>query len=149
MKMDPKAALDGLKKNSNPVDFQVAAFCVRGTGARREVLLITSSENRWIFPKGWPMDGKTNAEAAAIEAWEEAGVKAETIGKKPMARLETTKAASNGTESPLHLDVYKIDVAKLSTDYPEANKRERRWVALPDAANAVDDPAISAFLSAL
>ena len=39
------------------------------------VLLITSRTNaKWMLPKGWPMAGKTDAEAAQQEALEEAGI---------------------------------------------------------------------------
>ncbi|WP_313606770.1 hypothetical protein [Rhizobium sp.] len=38
------------------------------------ILLITSRDTgRWIIPKGWPTNGKTSSQAAAIEAYEEAG----------------------------------------------------------------------------
>ncbi len=40
-----------------------------------EVLLITSRETgRWVLPKGWPMKGRSGAECALREAFEEAGV---------------------------------------------------------------------------
>ena len=40
-----------------------------------EVLLVTSRETRrWIIPKGWPMKGLRDDEAARIEAKEEAHV---------------------------------------------------------------------------
>jgi 8-oxo-dGTP pyrophosphatase MutT (NUDIX family) len=40
-----------------------------------EVLLLTSREaRRFVLPKGWQMKGKSNAEAAAIEGTQEAGV---------------------------------------------------------------------------
>ena len=41
-----------------------------------EFLLVTSRETgRWIIPKGWPIAGLEPAEAAAREAYEEAGVR--------------------------------------------------------------------------
>jgi len=149
MKMYSRASFDGPRNDSDDPAFQVAAFCVRSTKKGREVLLITSSEDRWIFPKGWPMDGKSDAEAAEIEAWEEAGVKAETVADEPIARLETVKERANGDNEPLVLDVYEIEVSKLKKNYPEADKRDRRWVPLTKAANEVDDPAMSEFLAAL
>lgn len=149
MKLDKQTSFTGLSNDTCEVAFQVAAFCVRTTDAGREVLLITSSEDRWIFPKGWPMKGKSDAQAAAIEAWEEAGVKAESVTPEPVARLVTTKAKPDGETEPLVLDVYEIEVATLKNSYPEADKRKRRWVPLLSAANEVDDPAMSGFLAAL
>jgi len=54
---------------------QFAALCYRGSGDDLEVCLITSRRTkRWILPKGWPMHKQTPADAAATEAWEEAGL---------------------------------------------------------------------------
>ena len=40
------------------------------------MLLVTSRETRrWIVPKGWPWPEVPDHEAAAAEAWEEAGVR--------------------------------------------------------------------------
>ena len=49
-----------------------------------KILLITSRESRrWVIPKGWPMKGRKPYEAAAREAYEEAGLLGE-IGKRPL-----------------------------------------------------------------
>jgi len=54
---------------------QFAALPFRVKEDKVQVLLITSrGTGRWIVPKGWPMEGKTPAESALQEAWEEAGV---------------------------------------------------------------------------
>ena len=46
-----------------------------------EVCLITSrTTGRWIIPKGWPQDGLAPHELAAVEAYEEAGLKGERRG---------------------------------------------------------------------
>ena len=45
-------------------------------GDRVSVMLITSREtHRWVVPKGHPMRGMEPHEAAAQEAWEEAGLR--------------------------------------------------------------------------
>src|ERR1700728_3230733 len=54
---------------------QVAAVCYRVRGAGIEFLLIrTRGSGRWTFPKGSAEPGLTHAQAAALEAFEEAGV---------------------------------------------------------------------------
>ena len=54
---------------------QYAALPYRHGPAGIEVLLITSRETRrWVIPKGWPMKDKTPPQAAAQEAFEEAGL---------------------------------------------------------------------------
>ena len=53
---------------------QVAAVCYRVREGNIEFLLVRTRKGRWIFPKGSAEPGLTNAQAAALEAFEEAGV---------------------------------------------------------------------------
>lgn len=53
---------------------QVAAICFRVRGSEIEFLLVQTRKGRWIFPKGGAEPGLTHAQAAALEAFEEAGV---------------------------------------------------------------------------
>jgi 8-oxo-dGTP pyrophosphatase MutT (NUDIX family) len=53
---------------------QVAAVCYRIRKSGIEFLLVKTSGGRWIFPKGSAEPGLTHAQAAALEAFEEAGV---------------------------------------------------------------------------
>ena len=54
---------------------QVAAICYRVRKSQIEFLLVrTRHAGRWTFPKGCAEPGLTHAQAAALEAFEEAGV---------------------------------------------------------------------------
>jgi 8-oxo-dGTP pyrophosphatase MutT (NUDIX family) len=53
---------------------QVAAVCYRVRAGVIEFLLVQTGKGRWIFPKGSVEPGLTHAQAAALEAFEEAGV---------------------------------------------------------------------------
>jgi 8-oxo-dGTP pyrophosphatase MutT (NUDIX family) len=53
---------------------QVAAVCYRIRGGGIEFLLVRTRGGRWTFPKGRAEPGLTHAQAAALEAFEEAGV---------------------------------------------------------------------------
>src|SRR5579863_7161341 len=54
---------------------QVAAVCYRLRNDEVEFLLVrTRGSGRWTFPKGSAEPGLTHAQAAALEAFEEAGV---------------------------------------------------------------------------
>ena len=53
---------------------QVAAVCYRVRSGDIEFLLVKTGKGRWIFPKGSVEPGLTHAQAAALEAFEEAGV---------------------------------------------------------------------------
>jgi len=53
---------------------QVAAVCYRRGRRGIEFLLVQTRGGRWIFPKGGVEPGLTQAQSAALEAFEEAGV---------------------------------------------------------------------------
>jgi ADP-ribose pyrophosphatase YjhB (NUDIX family) len=53
---------------------QVAAVCYRARGGAIEFLPVQTRGGRWTFPKGSAEPGLTHAQAAAVEAFEEAGV---------------------------------------------------------------------------
>jgi len=135
--------------SKQPSIAQVAALCYRDGADGLEILLITSSNGRWILPKGWPMDDRSDAQAAQQEAWEEAGVKDGALQKTPLGSYVNTKAFENGATALCDTAVYPIEVSKLFTDFPEANMRDRKWVRFEDAPDAVDDPDLAVFLQGL
>lgn len=129
-----------------PPVLQLAALCHRKTANGREILLVTSSHGRWILPKGWPIDGKSGGETAMQEAWEEAGVKKGKLAKKPVATFMTHKRYNDGRNVPCETTVYEIEVTKVANDFPEAGKRDRRWVSPDEAAELVDDAGLRGVL---
>ena len=130
-----------------PPVLQLAALCHRETKRGREVLLVTSSHGRWILPKGWPIEGKTSRETALSEAWEEAGVKEGKVAKKPVGTYHTVKRIEEGPELPCEMTVYAVEVGKVANDYPEADRRDRRWVSVDEAAELVDDAGLRGILT--
>lgn len=130
-----------------PPVLQLAALCHRETDTGREVLLVTSSHGRWILPKGWPIDGKTGGETALQEAWEEAGVKTGQVTKVPVGTYPTVKRLDDGPELKCDMTVYAVQVQDVANDYPEADRRERRWVSLDKATEMVDDDGLRALLT--
>jgi 8-oxo-dGTP pyrophosphatase MutT (NUDIX family) len=128
---------------------QIGALCLRDGKSEPEVLLVKSSRGRWIVPKGWPMDGHTDAEAAKIEAWEEGGVRKGQVGKAPVGGYMTEKRFDDGRRVPCHVSLYRIEVTKMTDTYPEAGLRKRKWMKLKKAKKKVDDAGLRALLKAL
>ena len=118
---------------------QVAALPTRsGLGGTLEVLLISSRETRrWIIPKGWPMKGRKDHEAAAQEALEEAGV-AGKVRKHPIGAY-TYQKRLNDRMQPCRVMVYRLDVEKQLKAWPEKDQRERRWFPAAEAAELVTE----------
>ena len=121
---------------------QFAALPYRVKNDKVEVLIITSrGTGRWIVPKGWPMDGKTPAQCAKIEAWEEAGV----IGKAEDRCLGifSYQKVLTDDDLPVMAMLYPVRVKSLSNDFPEAKERRRKWVTRKKAAKLVDEPELA------
>jgi 8-oxo-dGTP pyrophosphatase MutT (NUDIX family) len=118
---------------------QLAALCHRKGDTGLEVLLVTSSEGRWILPKGWPIDGLDGHETALVEAWEEGGVKKAKAGRKPIGTYVDTKISERGDEEPCEVKVYGLKVQKTVDAYPEADRRDRVWVSPKKAAMLVKE----------
>lgn len=128
---------------------QVAALCTREGDNGLEVLLVQSSRGRWILPKGWPMDDRTDAQAAKMEAWEEAGVAKGSVDKAPIASFMTQKRFDDGTSAPCLVSVYPMAVKSMTKDYPEASQRRRRWVSPQKAVKLVNEKGLKDILRAL
>ncbi len=124
-----------------PRRVQCAALCTRETNGQAEVLLITSRDTgRWIIPKGWPIDGLDGAGTARQEAWEEAGVHAASVDPESIGQYHYNKILKDGSAQPVRTSVYRIHVADLAEDFPEAHQRQRAWVAPEEAADRVREP---------
>lgn len=121
---------------------QIAALPFRKTATGDiEVLLITSRETgRFIIPKGWPMKRLSDAEAAAKEAYEEAGVLGK-IRRKPIGTYSYWKRLERTFEL-LNVDVYALEVREQRADWPEKGSRRLGWLRQAEAATLVDEPGL-------
>lgn len=128
---------------------QVGALCWRMHRGRIEVLLITSRDsNRWVIPKGWPMAGMTPAAAAAMEAWEEAGVEG-SMQEAAWGRFSYTKMMPAEAMIACSVSVFGLRVKRLKARFPERAQRQRKWFTLEKAAKSVSEPELRALLRAL
>ena len=92
---------------------QVGALPFRREGdGSYTVLLVTSRESRrWVIPKGWPMKGRKPYEAAAREAYEEAGVIGH-VGKRPLGFYLYDKSLKNRDSVLCQVKVFPLEVRK-------------------------------------
>lgn len=127
---------------------QYAALCFRygGSGEEIEILLITSrTSGRWIIPRGWPMKRRKPHQAAAIEAWEEAGVRGR-VRKEPVGRYTYLKMLDNGDVVPCVVDVFQIEVTRVEARFKERGERLLDWVRPDEAARRVRDIELKSLL---
>jgi len=103
-----------------------------------DYLVITSRRtHRLIIPKGWPMKGKADRIAAAIEARQEAGVRG-TVGERPIGSFSYVKQMEE-MDIPVTAHVFPLEVKKLKSRWKEADCRKRRWVSAAEAAALLSD----------
>lgn len=127
-----------------PTRVQYAALCYRLRRKRGavEILLITSRDTgRWVIPKGWPMAGRAPHEAAAQEAWEEAGVKGQA-GAEPIGHYMYKKGIAHGMKIDCKVQVYALEVEDLAKNFPEKGERQLEWVSPEEAARRVQEPGL-------
>ena len=135
------------KSPDDPGLTQLAALCWRDlpdTG--REVLLVTSSNGRWILPKGWPVGGQPAVRTALAEAWEEGGIKKARALRRPVGSYLATKITPDGDALPCLHKVYAVKVRKAVDDFPERDRRERLWVTPAAAADLVQEEGLKDIL---
>jgi 8-oxo-dGTP pyrophosphatase MutT (NUDIX family) len=127
---------------------QVAALPIRQTSDGLQVLLISSRETRrWIIPKGWPMKGRKDHQAAAQEAFEEAGVSGK-MHKHPIGAYTYQKRLETGVQ-PCRVMVYVLDVEEVQTSWPEREQRRREWLSANAAADRISEPGLSRLIRSL
>ena len=127
---------------------QVAALPWRRGPNGVEILLITSRETRrWVTPKGGRMTGKTDAEAAAQEALEEAGIEG-VVGDRPLGTFRYLKVLKRRAPRWCTVDLYELEVMVEHPDWQEREERERVWVSREEAARMVDEPDLQALIAA-
>jgi 8-oxo-dGTP pyrophosphatase MutT (NUDIX family) len=118
----------------------------RGVDGQVKVLLITSRETRrWVIPKGWPMVDRTPEQAAAQEAYEEAGVvgeaEAEAVGVYSYG-----KRLRDGIVQPVEVKVFPMEVFVERLAFPEQGQRDKRWLDPAEAAELVDEPKLQGII---
>lgn len=127
---------------------QVAALPWRQGPDGIEILLVTSRETRrWVTPKGGRMPGLTDAEAAAVEAFEEAGVEG-TLSPEPLGTFRYLKVLKRRAPRWCVVSVYALDVTTVHDAWQEQGQRDRVWMSPEQAAACVSEVDLAAIIRA-
>jgi 8-oxo-dGTP pyrophosphatase MutT (NUDIX family) len=112
---------------------------------KAEVLLITGRRSgRWTIPKGWPIDGKSLAESAAQEAFEEAGIKGK-VSPEPIGTFRHVKRNFLGrVEVDIH--VHAMSVKRELDKWPERRERTRKWFRVEEAVTLIESEELRALI---
>jgi diphosphoinositol-polyphosphate diphosphatase len=124
---------------------RLVAGVVPLTADKQFVMLIQSTRRKgWVLPKGgWEIDEECT-EAAAREAWEEAGILIQIdydLGDINETRPPKKKSSSS-KDKESHKSLYRFYEATVTSEeaeWPEKDKRVRSWMTYVQAKEALKD----------
>lgn len=114
-----------LRMRSKTDRIHVAAVCYRLTEGKLEFLLVQTRNGHWTFPKGGVGRDSSNADAAAREAYEEAGVKGWVEASPFVSYLHCKPAQLNSRSGAMLVDAHLCEVQRL--DPPLEGHRNPTW----------------------
>ena len=137
---DPGGGLPRWIMRGDPAIRQVAAlpYRVEDDGSVRVLLITTRETRRWVIPKGNPIRGLAAYEAAAQEAFEEAGLSG-LPARLPIGYYTYWKRRRSGAVRQATVAVFPLAVTGQADHWPEQHQRRSQWFALADAAAQVGD----------
>jgi 8-oxo-dGTP pyrophosphatase MutT (NUDIX family) len=126
---------------------QFAAIPFKVTPDGLRVLLLTSRETqRWVIPKGWPIRGLKPREVAKREAFEEAGLVGNIVGKHPISSYHYSKKLRERQEVLCQVRVFLLSVDHQVDEWPEKAQRQYCWVDPLTAAQMVQEGGLAEIL---
>ncbi len=128
------------------IQFGALPFAVGPDGGIRVLLLTSRETKRWVIPKGWPMRHRKPHEAAAQEAFEEAGVTGAVLGKRPVGQYSYSKVIAPSVAVPCVVKVFLLQVSDQAEEWPERHERTVRWFDPRVASEKVAEPELAALL---
>jgi uncharacterized protein Yka (UPF0111/DUF47 family)/ADP-ribose pyrophosphatase YjhB (NUDIX family) len=110
-------------------------------------MLVTSRETRrWVLPKGNIIKGLDWHQAAAQEAFEEAGVTGIAC-PTALGEYGYRKRRPNGTTRDVTVAVFPVAFLEQAAEWPEQDERETRWFSLQEAARSVEESDLAALIA--
>jgi 8-oxo-dGTP pyrophosphatase MutT (NUDIX family) len=89
--------------------------------------------------------GKSLADSAAQEAFEEAGVKG-VVDPQPLGDFRHEKNVGPA-DIEIRIVVHAMRVEQELSDYPEARSRERQWFSVAEAVEMVDSVVLGTLIA--
>jgi 8-oxo-dGTP pyrophosphatase MutT (NUDIX family) len=133
-------------KRQQKLGQQFAALPMKEEDGETLVLLVTSRDTgRWVLPKGWAEKRLSGGQLAAKEAFEEAGIEGEVIGRS-VGSYTYAKGLPGGKSRECLVEVFPMRVTRLLDKWPEAKQRRREWFTFGQAALLVEEAELVSML---
>ena len=120
---------------------QVAAICFRAGAEGIEFLLVRTRGGKWTFPKGCTEPGLTHAQAAALEASEEAGVHGR-MEEASFAHYTHRKGGRRSEGRNMLVHAHLCEVLRLRR--PKEENRHPTWFSVNKAKRRLQEDRTSA-----
>jgi len=115
----------------------VAAVCYRLKDDEPEFLLVRTRGGRWTFPKGGVDGDATYAEAAAREAYEEAGVRGRIELEPFHCYFHSKRGRFRSRQSVVSVHAHLCEVERLLS--PKEDHRDPTWFSADKARRRLRD----------
>jgi 8-oxo-dGTP pyrophosphatase MutT (NUDIX family) len=92
------------------------------------------------------MKGRKPAEVASQEAYEEAGLIGQVVGKRPLGNFHYEKRlAKRAIICEVHVFLFRVE--RQLDDWPEKGERESKWVDAKEAVALVEEGGLSEIIN--
>ena len=132
------------KPDSN-IQYGAVPYRRRADGVIEVMLLTSRDTGRWVIPKGWPVPGLSPHDSAAREAVEEAGLVGR-IDDRPIGFYRYDKRLADGSVVCCKVETFVLEVEEQLPSWREQHQRRTEWFTLQAAADAVQEPELSALI---
>jgi len=93
------------------------------------------------------MRGRKPAEVASREAYEEAGLIGQVVGKRPLGNFHYAKRLAKKKAIICEVRVYLFRVEQQFDDWPERGERERKWFDANAAVALVEEGGLAEIMA--
>jgi predicted phosphate transport protein (TIGR00153 family) len=125
--------------------YGVLPYYVDQEGTLRILLITSRDTGRWVIPRGNPMPGLPPRQAAAQEAFEEAGLTG-LVGEQEIGAYRYEKRRKKNPPVMADVRIFPLQITVQSRHWPERHQRETRWFTREAAAEAVYEPELKELL---
>jgi 8-oxo-dGTP pyrophosphatase MutT (NUDIX family) len=93
------------------------------------------------------MKGRKAAEVASREAYEEAGLIGQVVGRRPLGNFHYEKRLDKKRAIICEVRVYLFRVEQQLDDWPERRERERKWFDADEAVALVEEGGLAEIMA--
>lgn len=121
-----------------------------GRKGELRILLVSGGERQgWSVPRGRPVEGRVPFMAAALEAFEKAGIIGD-IDPRPLVDYRCRQPGDDGEAGgPCHVTLFAMRVRGTLSHWKQRGERQRQWFTAAEAADRLEPAELGGLVRAL